>query len=406
MDPQDEFDLPEARWNRLPEPDKPDLPDMSWNAFRDVAKPVSAWPRRLAAALSMVLVVPLVNAMPAYAAPRSAPAVQKETPVKGTSVPVQAPEADPVAERAWKAAPAVTWPKPQKAELGSSKAPAGFPVHLAADKSGNRSSDQSGDPVSVELLDTDRLGLALRVSPGQGVAAARAGGGKTELKIDYSGFRYAYGGDYGARLGMVKLAECALQSATATAECPQPEPVRSSNDPKTGTLSAEVETGAVYALAAAPSGQSGDHSATSLSASSDWSVGTQTGDFSWSYDLRTPPALGGEEPELSLSYSSQSVDGRTASTNNQASWAGDGFEFSPGGYIERRYKSCMIDGKKTGDLCWDQENAVLSLGGSSIELVKDATSRQWRPKRDDGTRIELLTGATNGDNNGEYWRVT
>ncbi|WP_326636620.1 type IV secretion protein Rhs [Nonomuraea fuscirosea] len=379
---------------------------MSWNAFRDVAKPVSAWPRRLAAALSMVLVVPLVNAMPAYAAPRSAPAVQKETPVKGTSVPVQPPEADPVAERAWKAAPAVTWPKPQKAELGSSKAPAGFPVRLAADKSGNRSSDQSGDPVSVELLDTDRLGLAMRVSPGQGVAAARAGGRKTELKIDYSGFRYAYGGDYGARLGMVKLAECALQSATATAECPQPEPVRSSNDPKTGTLSAQVETGAVYALAAAPSGQSGDHSATSLSASSDWSVGTQTGDFSWSYDLRTPPALGGEEPELSLSYSSQSVDGRTASTNNQASWAGDGFEFSPGGYIERRYKSCSIDGRKTGDLCWDQENAVLSLDGSSIELVKDATSKQWRPKRDDGTRIELLTGATNGDNNGEYWRVT
>ncbi|MFB4265878.1 RHS repeat-associated core domain-containing protein [Nonomuraea sp. GTA35] len=400
MDPQDEFDLPESRWNRLPEPDEPHLPDTSWNTFRDVARPESPWPRRLAAALSMVLVLPLVNAMPAAAESRSAPSVQKETPVKGTSVPVQPPPADPVQKQAWQAPPAVTWPKPQKAELGRAKALAGFPVQVAADRS-------SSDPVSVELLETDRLGLAMRVSPGQGVAVATAKAAKkTELKIDYSGFRYAYGGDYGARLGMVKLQECALKSATATAGCPRPEPVKSANDPKAGTLTAEVETGAVYALAAAPSGQSGDHSATSLAPSADWSVGTQTGDFSWNYELRTPPALGGEEPELSLGYSSQSVDGRTASTNNQASWAGEGFELNPGGYIERRYKPCMIDGKKTGDLCWDQDNAVLSLGGSSIELIKDATTKQWRPKRDDGTRIEALTGATNGDNNGEHWRVT
>lgn len=93
---------------------------------------------------------------------------------------------------------------------------AGFPVQVAAEKG----ADLSADPVSVELLDTDRLGLAMRVSPGQGVVAARAANRKTPLKIDYSGFRYAYGGDYGARLGMVKLQECALKSATATASCP------------------------------------------------------------------------------------------------------------------------------------------------------------------------------------------
>ena len=34
--------------------------------------------------------------------------------------------------------------------------------------------------------------------------------GKTRLEIDYSGFRYAFGGDYGYRLRMVKLEECAL----------------------------------------------------------------------------------------------------------------------------------------------------------------------------------------------------
>ncbi|TYB57464.1 hypothetical protein FXF51_40565 [Nonomuraea sp. PA05] len=345
--------------------------------------------------------------MPAAAASRPAPVTQKETPVKGTSVPVQAPAADPVQKQAWQAPPAVTWPRAQKAELGGAAArtlAAGFPVRLAPATDKARTAT-AAEPVSVELLDTDRLGLAMRVSPGQSVAAtAKATPRKTRLEIDYSGFRYAYGGDYGARLRLVKLDECALDAAATN--CAASQPVKSENNAKDGTVTAEVETGAVYALTAAASGPAGDHSATSLSPSSDWSVGTQSGDFSWSYGMRTPPSLGGEEPELSLGYSSQSVDGRTASTNNQPSWAGEGFELNPGGYIERRYKSCTLDGKKTGDLCWDQENAAMSLGGSSIELIKDATSKQWRPKRDDGTRIEYLTGATNGDNNGEYWRVT
>ncbi|MEV2273261.1 RHS repeat domain-containing protein [Nonomuraea africana] len=403
MDLPDELELPESRWNRFPPPDEPDLPDPSWNRFQE-PKRESPWPRRLATMLPVLLVVQLVYAMPASAAPRSAPPVQKETPVKGKPVPVLPPMADPVQKQAWKAPPAVTWPKPQKVELGggATTLAAGFPVRLAP-RQGEAEAAATTEPVSVELLETDRLGLAMRVSPGQGVAAAKAAK-TTRLQIDYSGFRYAYGGDYGARLRMVKLDECALNGAATN--CAPPEPVKSENDAKSGTLTAEVETGAVYALTAAASGQSGDHSATSLSPSAEWSVGAQTGDFTWGYDMRTPPALGGDEPEISLGYSSQSVDGRTASTNNQASWAGDGFELNPGGYIERRYKSCMIDGKKTGDLCWDQDNATLSLGSSAVELVKDATTKQWRPKRDDGTRIEYLTGATNGDNNGEYWRVT
>ncbi|MBE1584231.1 RHS repeat-associated core domain-containing protein [Nonomuraea angiospora] len=356
--------------------------------------------------LSIVLVVPLTYAMPAQAASRSAPSVENEKPVKGTSVPVLPPLADPVEKQAWKAPPGAAWPKPQAAELGgsgaSTLAATGFPVKLAPQKDAKAAA--AADPVKVELLETDRLGLAMRVSPGQGANLKAASGKKTRLQIDYSGFRYAYGGDYGARLHLVKLEGCALDAKASN--CALPEPVKSDNDVKAGTLTADFETNGLYALTAAASGPSGDHSATSLGASADWSVGTQTGDFTWGYDMRTPPALGGEEPEISLAYSSQSVDGRTASTNNQASWAGEGFELNPGGYIERRYKSCMVDGKKTGDLCWDQDNAILSLGSSAVELVKDATSKQWRPKRDDGTRIEYLTGATNGDNNGEYWRVT
>ncbi|MBN6055985.1 type IV secretion protein Rhs [Nonomuraea sp. RK-328] len=373
----------------------------------------SAWPRRLAAVLAVVVLGPLTPALPASAAPRSAPSVQKEKPVTGKPVPVLPELPDPTEKQAWKAPPGVTWPKPQTAELGGAAqlkaADAAFPVRLAEPKGGDAKTAKAAEsgPVRVELLDPAQvqraglLGVALRVSPGQGVAAKA---GKTRLQIDYSGFRHASGGDYGSRLRVVKLQDCALTAATGA--CPLPEPVPSENDTKAGTLTADFDTSALYAVTAAASGPAGDHAATSLAPSASWSVGAQSGDFNWDYELRSPPALGGDEPELSIDYSSQSVDGRTASTNNQPSWVGEGFELNPSGYIERRYKSCMVDGKKTGDLCWDGENVTLALGNSAVELVKDATTKQWRPKRDDGTRVEYLTGATNGDNNGEYWRVT
>ncbi|GAA3580869.1 RHS repeat-associated core domain-containing protein [Nonomuraea rosea] len=408
MDLPSELDLPESRWNRSQVPDEPDIPDSRWNLLQDF-KPESPWPRRLATVLSVVLMIPMAYAIPASAAARPAPATQKETPVKGGKVPVLPPLADPVQKQAWKAPPGTAWPKPQTAELGGAAAATtlatGFPVRLAPQQ-GVAAKAAAQDPVRVELLDTaksGRLGLAMRVSPGQGLKAADAAG-KTRLEVDYSGFRYAYGGDYGSRLHMVKLEECALDAAATN--CPAPQPVKGDNNATAGTLTAEVATSGLYAVTAAAAGPSGDHAATSLAPSASWSVGTQSGDFNWGYDMRTPPALGGDEPEISLDYSSQSVDGRTASTNNQPSWAGEGFELNPSGYVERRYKSCMIDGKKTGDLCWDGENVTLSLGNSAVELVKDATTKLWRPKRDDGTRIEYLTGATNGDNNGEYWRVT
>ncbi|MGW0065948.1 RHS repeat-associated core domain-containing protein [Streptosporangium sandarakinum] len=414
----------------------PDPPESYWNRLTHPVRE-SPWPRRLAATLAVVVMAPLVHAEPASAAPRSAPAVQRETPVLGKRVPVLPRTADPAEKQAWKTPPSVVWPKPQAVELdatggaGARTLAADFPVRLAPPKKpaepAKAADDRNGeggkeakeskegkevaaaatpDRVRVELLDTapsGLLGLALRVTAGQGLAVAR---GRTRLEIDYSGFRYAFGGDYGARLRLVRLDECALTAPAAPTACPQPEPVPSDNDAKNGTLAADVDMPALYALQAAPSGPSGDHAATSLAPSSNWSVGTQSGDFTWDYGLRAPPALGGEEPEMSLVYSSQSVDGRTVSTNNQPSWAGEGFELNPGGYIERRYKSCMIDGKKTGDLCWDQENATLALGNSAVELVKDATTKQWRPRRDDGTRVEYLTGAANGDDNGEHWRVT
>ncbi|MFV0535033.1 MAG: hypothetical protein ACK5MR_15460 [Cumulibacter sp.] len=45
-------------------------------------------------------------------------------------------------------------------------------------------------------------------------------------------------------------------------------------------------------------------------------------------------------------------------------------------------------------------------GRHSGLLVRDEASGEWVLASDDGTKIEKLTGATNGDNNGEYWVVT
>jgi RHS repeat-associated protein len=153
----------------------------------------------------------------------------------------------------------------------------------------------------------------------------------------------------------------------------------------------------------------GNHTATSLSPSATWAVAGQTGDFSWSYPLRVPPAPGGLAPQLALSYSSSAVDGLTSTTNNQASWIGDGWNLWPG-FIERSYQSCAEDvggaGEKPGDLCWRSENGTMSLNGAGGKLIKDDGGRGWRLKNDDGSRIEPITATGNGANNSEAWKVT
>ncbi|MEV4016797.1 RHS repeat-associated core domain-containing protein [Nonomuraea angiospora] len=156
----------------------------------------------------------------------------------------------------------------------------------------------------------------------------------------------------------------------------------------------------------------GDFTATGLTPAGEYAHGGSSGGFTWSYPIQAPQVPGGLVPELELSYSSQDVDGRTAATNNQPGWAGDGWTLSPG-FIERRYVTCVQDDSggndpahKVGDLCWKRHNATLNLNGSTTELVRDDATGAWRKKLDDGTRVELLTGADNGDDDGEYWRVT
>ncbi|GAA4440641.1 hypothetical protein GCM10023148_47830 [Actinokineospora soli] len=153
----------------------------------------------------------------------------------------------------------------------------------------------------------------------------------------------------------------------------------------------------------------GNLSATPLSPSAEWSVGPHTGEFTWTYPLRLPPAPGGSEPALALSYNSSTVDGRTSATNNQASWVGDGWSLDAG-FVERTYGACAadtdgVDPGRVGDLCWRTNNATANYPGGGGPLIEEAGSR-WRAKSDDGSRIERLTGAANGDDDGEHWKIT
>src|SRR5262249_6816035 len=158
-------------------------------------------------------------------------------------------------------------------------------------------------------------------------------------------------------------------------------------------VTATVQPTGLVALTADPSGPTGDFSATPLAASATWNSATSTGDFSWSYPLRVPPAVGGPVPDVALAYTSGSVDGRTAASNNQPSWVGEGWDLWSG-YVERRYKACADDlgggannTVKTGDLCWGTDNAVLSLGRRAVELVRDGATGVWHPRIDDGSRV-------------------
>lgn len=272
-------------------------------------------------------------------------------------------------------------------------------------------------------------GLLLTLARADGGAAA-----PDQIRVDYSAIRGAFGADWASRLKLVELTGCTTLTPVP-AGCQRVE-LPTSNDSVNGLLTAVVTppvTGGVatskasaaattssagrpmvLAATADTGGGSGSFGATTLSPSGSWSVGGSTGDFQWSYPLRTPPGVGGPAPKLALSYDSGAVDGEQSATNNQPSWVGEGFDLSSG-YIERSYTSCSLAddsgannaGNPTGDECWLSDNATLSLGGHSGELIKDASNpNRWHLRNDDGTFVEHLTGAANGAQNGEYWRVT
>jgi RHS repeat-associated protein len=253
------------------------------------------------------------------------------------------------------------------------------------------------------------MALVLRRSDG------RQGPGQVRLTVDYSQFAQAYGGSFADRLRLVRLpAGCA--TAPTAAQCSQETPVAADNNTTAKTMSAAVDTtadGAVIALDSGMSGQSGDYRATDLNMAEKWTAGESGGAFAYSYPIDLPDPPYGDAPDLSLSYDSGTVDGRTSKHNSQASWVGMGWDINTP-YIEREYKPCADDGHSTwGDLCWSSPYSgdptaasyVISINGHTSEMIK-AADGSYRMRDDQSYRIEHHTGGPNDDNDGEYWVVS
>ncbi|MGW1280285.1 HYD1 signature containing ADP-ribosyltransferase family protein [Streptomyces tsukubensis] len=280
------------------------------------------------------------------------------------------------------------------------------------------------DSVRVDVLPTRRAsdlgaGALLRVQRADSAAATAP----VRLTVDYSAFAEGFGGSYGARLRLVQLPACAVVAEPGSKACPAlPVPLPTVNDVEARTASAVVTAAAadpsgpatmsatnaapLVALAPGNSSSQGNFGATSLAPAAKWSVSRPNGAFSWSYPMRTVPVPGSLAPEVGLSYSSQSTDGKTSTTNNQGSWVGEGFGYEPG-YIERRYKPCAEDGQeKSAEQCWAFDNATLMLNGNASQIIKDDTTGGWKLTSPDGSKVEKLNDAVNGDNDGEHWRIT
>jgi len=276
-------------------------------------------------------------------------------------------------------------------------------------------------------------GVLLDVTDASDTAVANS---EVKLTVSYADFAGLGGAGWASRLRIMWIPDCSV----GTVDC-SPVPLATTNDTAAQTVSAVVPVGAgtgvqtaslgvkklgglktsdptgggsggSLAVTAGASGSGGDWGATSLSQSATWGSGGSTGAFNWSLPFTVPPVAGGPSPSLALSYSSAGSDGRTPDTNNQSGLLGEGFSLTSG-YVERTYTPCMQDetgsannvDRLSADLCWGTDNATLVFNGSAVQLVKDANGG-WHGKNEDGSLIEKLSGAWNGGQADEYWKVT
>jgi RHS repeat-associated protein len=297
--------------------------------------------------------------------------------------------------------------------------------------------------VSAEARGARPRQVAVAIAPRRAAVAAGISGvlmkvtgtgtGTVTVALDYSGFENDYGGSWGSRLKLVELPACAGWDPAARA-CRIPVPVATVNN-GSGTVSATIGLGesataaspgpagrltAALAPAAGqravelaavsvPGGEAGSYAATSLNPEGSWVE--QDGGFDYSYPITVPPTLGGATPQVSLDYSSQTIDGITSAQNPQGGQIGDGWTYGPG-YIEQSFEPCSQDSSATaaeaGDECWDGWNATLSLAGHSGTLIGSGPGT-WHLQDDDGTSIQLDTNGVNGISGtygDEYWVVT
>lgn len=382
----------------------------------------------LVTAVAVVVFLPMGLTPMALAAdgPPGAPAVPKQrsskvrvmnaTGAREAREKVAASKArnDSSAERADRERTAGRWPEAGEADVpvGGRATVGGLPVALTADGTGPGTAAGS-EPARVRVL--DRAATEAAGVDGVLMTASAPTEGSAKLSVGYAAFASAYGGGWSGRLHLVRLPACALTTPEQDG-CRTQTPLDSDNAAMAQTLSAPVTLGAapaVLALTAEAPGAdgeasdgSGNYAATPLASSSTWEAGGGAGSFTWSYPMAPVEPAAGPAPSLDLSYDSGGVDGRTSTSNNQGTSAGEGFELAATSYVDRQYGSCDEDGHdKQRDICWKYDNASLVLNGKSSELVKDDGTGRWRLKNDDASTVTRSTGADNGDNDGEYWTV-
>ncbi|MFI9388576.1 RHS repeat-associated core domain-containing protein [Kutzneria sp. NPDC052558] len=344
----------------------------------------------------------------------TAPSVPKDQSVPVH--PVASHYTPPKAMPAWQPSK-VTWPSgTSDVTLGAAAAKSAvaaggsLPVSFGPAKAGAASAQAATAPVTahvaVKPAPAGTTGLMVSVQRTDHAPEAVT----TNVAVNYNQFRDAVGADWASRLMLVQLPDCALTTPELP-QCRTQTPLASTNNVKTTTVSAEVtmpnagKPMVVEAVAAA-SGGGGDFSATSLKPSGSWQAGGASDAFSWSYQMQTPAVPGGLVPKLGLSYNSQAVDGLSSSTNNQASWIGDGWSYEPG-FVERSYQSCHQNPKgttQTWDECWSPNTTLtLSLGGQTTTLVPDNTQKDvYHPQGDSNERVTHVPAQGGA---GEQWIV-
>lgn len=419
----------------------------------------TSWARRLLSAATVIVVAAAAQAGP-FASPASAakpvgPHRQQDKPV-----PVSPLAATPPVKPnmpLWQP-PVVAWPSAGTATVTLTAASGSATAAGAATVGGLATTVRSQVPASLTEAQRREARLsrfdggmasavggvsATRVVVYDQAAAQRAGvrgvllsisraddatsRSSVEVSLDYAKFAAAYGGNWGERLRLVTMPACALTTPDLAA-CQQQTPLSDShNDVTTSTVTAPVVIGgatlassparaddapgpgeAVLALTADASGDSGTWSATSFNQQYTWTSGGNSGDFATSIPIAVPPVPGEFKPEVRLAYTSGMVDGLTKSTNTQAPWLGEGWDYDPG-YIERPYRMCHDDGNPTnpGDYCFVSKFPVsVVLNGHSTRIM-DNSGNGYKAEDDSlGWKIEYLTGASNGVWNGEYFRIT
>ena len=278
--------------------------------------------------------------------------------------------------------------------------------------------------------------------------------GSVRVGLDYASFAQAIGGNYASRLRLVQLPACAL-TTPQLAKCRVQTPLSSVNSEADSSVSAlltlkgstasssgvssdspaadstatySTATGMAVAEDASSSssdatvlgatdstgqegGEGGTYASDTLSSAGSWAQSGSSGDYTYTYSVATPASSSSLTPDVSLSYDSGSVNGKTSNTQAQSSWVGDGWA-TQDSYVEQTFTPCDDDPEgsagsiTTTDECYDGQLLTLSLNGTSTSIVDD--NGTYTLANDDGAVVTLVTGSNNGTGtyNTDYWEIT